>query len=134
MPERTEALKKAQQKYMEKFSIARVRMERDRYERVQAHAAARGESVNGFIGRAISEAMERDDAGGPQEAAGAAAGAPVSLDTLAAAQRAAEATGETVTAFLLRAVNIQAQRDRSSLALGINPATGEKLNGGKNDA
>lgn len=27
---------------------------------VQAHAAAMGESVNGFISRAISETMERD--------------------------------------------------------------------------
>ena len=60
MPERSDALKKAQQKYMEKFSVARGRMERDRYERVQAHAEARGESVNGFINRAISETMERD--------------------------------------------------------------------------
>ena len=32
----------------------------------QAHAAARGESVNGFIVRAISEAMERDGKGGVQ--------------------------------------------------------------------
>lgn len=30
------------------------------YERIKAHAAARGESVNGFIKRAISETMERD--------------------------------------------------------------------------
>ena len=60
MPERSDALKKAQQKYMEKFSVARVRMGHDRYERVQAHAEARGESVNGFINRAISETMERD--------------------------------------------------------------------------
>lgn len=27
---------------------------------IQAHAEARGESVNGFINRAIDEAMERD--------------------------------------------------------------------------
>lgn len=27
---------------------------------IQAHAEARGESVNGFINRAISETMERD--------------------------------------------------------------------------
>ena len=27
---------------------------------IQVHAQARGESVNGFINRAISEAMERD--------------------------------------------------------------------------
>lgn len=35
---------------------------------IQAHAAAQGESVNGFIGRAIQEAMERDKAAaGPQQ-------------------------------------------------------------------
>ena len=31
-------------------------------ESVKAHAAARSESVNGFINRAISETMERDKA------------------------------------------------------------------------
>lgn len=56
----SEALKKAQQRYMEKFSVARVRMDRVKYEAVQAHAAARGESVNGFINRAVDETMERD--------------------------------------------------------------------------
>lgn len=29
---------------------------------IKAHAQAQGESVNGFIGRAINEAMERDKA------------------------------------------------------------------------
>ena len=29
---------------------------------IRAHAEARGESVNGFIGRAIDETMERDNA------------------------------------------------------------------------
>ena len=62
MGERTEALKKAQQKYMEKFAVARVRMEREKYEAVQAHAEAHSESVNGFINRAIEETMERDKA------------------------------------------------------------------------
>jgi len=62
MGEKTAAQKRAQQKYMEKFSVARVRMDRERYERVQAHAVALGESVNAFINRAISEAMERDRA------------------------------------------------------------------------
>lgn len=94
---------------------------------LQSYAAAAGESLNGFIGRAITETMERDGAGGLQKTAEAAIGALVSPDTQVAAQRAAEATGETVAAFLSRAVNIQAQRDKSSLAMGINPATGEKL-------
>ncbi len=31
-------------------------------ELIQSHAFARGESVNGFIGRAIAETMERDKA------------------------------------------------------------------------
>lgn len=34
---------------------------------LQAHAATRGESVNGFINRAILEAMERDGADRPQD-------------------------------------------------------------------
>ena len=32
------------------------------YEEIKAHAEARSESINGFIKRAISEAMERDKA------------------------------------------------------------------------
>lgn len=35
---------------------------------IKTHAAARGESVNGFIGRAITETMDRDN-GNPSEAA-----------------------------------------------------------------
>lgn len=63
MPEKTEAQKRAQKAYMEKFAVARVRMDRTKYEAVQAHAEAHSESVNGFINRAISETMERDKGG-----------------------------------------------------------------------
>ncbi len=35
---------------------------------LQAHATAHGESVNGFISRAIAQTMERDGVGGPTEA------------------------------------------------------------------
>ena len=45
-------------------------MEHDRYERVQTHAAAQGESTNAFIGRAITETMERDGAGAVQKPTG----------------------------------------------------------------
>lgn len=37
-------------------------VQKDSYEQIKAHAEARGESVNGFIKRAIDEAMERDGA------------------------------------------------------------------------
>lgn len=48
-------------------------------------------------------------------------------DTLKTAQRAAEATGETMEQFMERAVVTQAERDHNSLRLGINPAAGGKL-------
>ncbi len=60
MGEKTEAQKKAQKKYMEKFTVVRARMTPEKYEAVQAHAADQGESVNGFIYRAIDETIERD--------------------------------------------------------------------------
>ena len=62
MPEKTEAQKRAQKAYMEKFAVARVRMEREKYEAVQAHAESHGQSVNSFINEAIDEKMERDKA------------------------------------------------------------------------
>lgn len=42
-------------------------MQRTQYDDLKAHAEARGETVNGFIKRAISETMERDnnDSRGP---------------------------------------------------------------------
>ena len=61
MAEKTEAQKRAQKAYMEKFVRIEVRMTPEQRSIVQAHAEARGESVNGFIGRAISETMERDN-------------------------------------------------------------------------
>ena len=40
-------------------------------ERLQAHTEAHGESVNGFINRAISETLERETRSGGQQEAGA---------------------------------------------------------------
>jgi len=57
----SEAQKKASIKYLEKLDEVRIRMEKGKKAVIQAHAEARGESVNGFINRAISEAMERDN-------------------------------------------------------------------------
>ena len=61
------AVSKAQQKAVHKYVKANYdRMEltvpKGQREAIKAHAEARGESVNGFVNRAISEAMERDNA------------------------------------------------------------------------
>ena len=52
---------------------------------------------------------------------------PLSPEAVKAAQEAAESTGETVPQFIGRAVQTQAQRDKTSLSLGIDPATGGKI-------
>lgn len=130
MAEKTEAQKRAQKAYMEKFVRVEIRMDAEQRAAVQAHAETHGESVNSFINRAIDHVMERDGAGGPQEAAGAVAvsgGISLPPGALESAQAAAEATGEAPAVFIARAIETQAKRDRSSISLGINPATGDKL-------
>lgn len=42
------------------YDRVNLTMPKGRKAEIQSHAAALGESVNGFINRAISEAMERD--------------------------------------------------------------------------
>lgn len=66
----SESAYKAAKKYREK-NIKRVPLDMQvtRYEELQAHAKARGESVNGFIKRAIDETMERDKKESRPEAA-----------------------------------------------------------------
>lgn len=61
MPAKTAAQKKARKAYMHKFARVELRMTLQNRESVQAHAAARGESVNAFINRAIRNQIERDN-------------------------------------------------------------------------
>ena len=114
---------RAQNRYIAKtYDRINLTVAKGQKENIQAHAAAHSESVNGFIGRAIMETMARDGAGDLQEATETVAGA-VSLpfDTMEAAQKAAEATGENIVGFIIRAVNTQAQRYKSSLKAGYQP-------------
>ena len=59
----TEAQKKSAKKWdaanLDRVSIAMPKGQKDI---IKAHAEARGESVNGFINRAIGETMDRDKA------------------------------------------------------------------------
>lgn len=129
------AISEAQRRAVAKYNAANyerveLRLKRGKKDTVKAHAESYGESLNEFVNRAIDCQMERDGAGGPQEAAGAAAGAggiSLSSDTLESAQQAAERTGEAPAVFVARAIAAQAKRDGNSLKLGINPVTGDKL-------
>ena len=88
-----------------------------RKEEIQAFAAQTGESVNGFINRAIGEAMGES----PQQPARASQGmgailTPAALKT---AQEAAQRAGEDVPAFVSRAVTNQDQRDKVAMSLRV---------------
>lgn len=67
------AISKAQQASVNKYVKSNydrinVTMPKGRRDIIKDHAEAQGESVNAFINRAISEAMERDRAArGPQD-------------------------------------------------------------------
>lgn len=45
----------------EKLKRVPLDLQKTKYESVKSHAESRGESVNGFIKRAIDETMERDN-------------------------------------------------------------------------
>ena len=61
----SKAQQRAVNKYMsENYDRINLTVPKGHKEVIKAHAEARGESMNGFIGRAISEAMERDNAAG----------------------------------------------------------------------
>lgn len=92
-----------------------VRMPKGRKDEIQTFAAQTGESVNGFINRAIGEAMGES----PQQPAGApqGEGAILTPAALKTAQEAAQRAEETVPAFVSRSVETQAQRDKVMQAM-----------------
>lgn len=118
----------------QKENVDRVNltMPKGKKDEIKAHAEAQGESVNGFINRAIDNQISQDRRKSPCEAVGSTEEEKVvSTDTLKAAQEAAEAVGESIPQFLDGAVTIQAQRDQTALKMGITPATGGKLDKGE---
>ena len=59
----SKAQQRAVSKYMkENYDEIKVRVEKGQKEAIKAHAEVRGESVNAFVGRAIEETMQRDNA------------------------------------------------------------------------
>lgn len=92
---------------MASFVEIKVRVTPEKRTAIQEHAQAMGESATMFINRAIDNQISQDRNKSPQEAA-----------------------EEGVSKFMVRAVETQATRDKSSLALGINPSTWGKLEKG----
>lgn len=57
----TEAQKKANAKYIAKaYDRIELKVKKGRKDLIKAHAESKGESINGFVNRAIDETMERE--------------------------------------------------------------------------
>lgn len=57
----SKAQQKAVSKYMkENYDELKVRVPKGKKDIIKAHATEQGESINGFVNRAIDETMERD--------------------------------------------------------------------------
>ena len=96
-----------------------VAMPRGRKDAIRERAAAQGESMNGFINAAIDSALFPQDA--PQCAVSDFTAMAVSED----AERVkahTERTGETIEAFIRRAIADTIKRDTVLLRMGMNPA------------
>ena len=116
----SKAQQKAQNKWIAKaYDRINLTVPKGQKEIIQAHAEANGESVNGFINRAIGEAMGTNPRKAPQEPAGAHRGSGYILtpEAVKAAHEAAQKAGETIPAFVERAVVTQAQRDKVAQGL-----------------
>lgn len=116
------ANQRAVNKYVKNnYDRINVTMPKGKKDTIQAHAEARGESVNGFINRAIDHQISYDRDKGPSEALQGPLGAGVvSLhsEAYACAVAASTASDEDLTDFVSRAVETQAQRDATARKLG----------------
>lgn len=122
MTEEKKTVSKAQQrsvnKYVkENYDRINVTFSKGRKDVIKAFADAQGESVNGFINRAVSAAMSGE------QAAGDYAPAPlVTPERFVKISEHIKRTGETPEEFVGRAIENTIARDAISLSMGINPA------------
>ena len=60
----SDARKRANAKYNAKaYDRVELKVKKGKKETIQTHAESKGESMNGFVNRAIDETMERDKGG-----------------------------------------------------------------------
>lgn len=120
------AVSKAQQKAVAKYEAKAydkvlVRFPKGKKDTIQAHAENQGESVNGFINRAIDHQISQDrDKGLCKALQGPLGSGVVSLPSEAyeCAIAASGAAGEGLPDFVARAVETQAKRDEAARKLG----------------
>ena len=111
------AKKKANQKWdTANMATLACKVKKDQAERFREYCTNKGETVNaalqGYISSCIGDNQQQKSAGMPQ-----GSGDILTPEALKTAQDAAEKAGETVPAFVERAVETQAKRDKVALAI-----------------
>ena len=133
----SKAQQKAVSKYMkENYDVYQIRMPKGRKSELQKYAAQREESLNGFINRAINEAIARDGSEKPADAPQSVPGIPIPQNEERAVSVSPEQmdqikahivqTGESEAAFIERAAESTIKRDMVAFNMGINPAAGKE--------
>ena len=122
MTEEKKTVSKAQQrsvnKYVkENYDRINVTFSKGRKDVIKAFADAQGESVNGFITRAVNAAMSGEQAAGDHTPAPL-----VTPEQFVKISEHIKRTGETPDEFVGRAIEDTIARDAVSLSMGINPA------------
>lgn len=115
------AVSKAQKMSAKKWDAANldrvsIAMAKGKKDEVKAAAVAVGESMNQYIITAIDQRMGVNAPESPQNAR-QGPGDILTPSALKTAQDAAEKAGETVPAFVERAVETQAKRDKVAFAI-----------------
>lgn len=123
----SESQKRASLKWdKENMIVLGCKVKRTQAAAFKSYCAERGQTSNtalkDYVLGCIGEQESPQEATGGPTAAPAGGGGILSPDTLKAAQKAAEATGEAIPQFMSRAVEEQVKRDKNSWLLGINPA------------
>lgn len=113
----SDAKKKANAKWdSENMATLACKVKRDQADKFKTHCAEVGKTSNAvlrdYVLESIGEEISQSTAGAPQGVE-----AILTPETLKTAQEAAQRAGETVTAFVGRAVDVQAQRDKVMQAM-----------------
>ena len=116
MTEGKKTVSKAQQKATNKwinnnYDRINLTVEKGRKDVIKSYADRAGESVNGFISRAISTAMREQES----------IASLVMSESIAKVEKHIENTGETASEFVNRAIDETITRDLASIRMGVCP-------------
>lgn len=124
----SDAKKKANAKWdSENMATLACKVKRDQADKFKAYCAGVGKTSNAVLRECVLSCIGEAMGESPQKPAGApqGEGAILTPAALKTAQEAAQRAGETVPAFVSRAVDIQAKRDKIMQGLKTKQEEGE---------